>query len=159
MSHVPYPQDGVVLTSIELASLTGFDRRHIPRKAAKDEIPDARPTKSGHWEFPVTQNLRAWICFYRVRHSLLRRVRSYKDKTLRAWGPDWKTALATYEVLRLPPMRVCTAMCGTLGTFRLGPECTWEAVEAVVLTLGWIYDPKGRAGLLRELSSGSLNQN
>src|SRR5437016_3906907 len=131
MSHV----SNGVLTSIELAGLTGFDRRHIPRKAARGEIPDARRTKSGcRWEFPTTHNLRAWICFYRVRHSLLRRVRSYKDEeTLRAWGTNWKTALATYAVLKRSIWD--KADCGDLGTFQLGPECTWEAVEAVVLKL------------------------
>src|SRR5258707_14616549 len=98
MSHVPEN----VLTSIELADQAAFDRRHIPRKAAKGEIPGARRTKTGrHWEFPVTHRLRAWISFYRVRHFLLRKVRSFKEeRTLRDWGTNWKIALATYQVLR-----------------------------------------------------------
>ena len=140
MSHVTYPENGV-FSSKELAGLTGFNRRHIPRKAAKGEIPDARRTKSGcRWEFPTTHNLRAWICFYRVRRSLLRRVRSYEDeKVLRAWGTDWKTALATYEALTMPSWRLSIA-CGELGTFQLGPECTWEGVEAIVLKIGLVFD-------------------
>lgn len=130
MSHVP----NGVLTTIELARLTGFDRRHVPRKAAKGEIPGARRTKSGrHWEFPATHNLRAWICFYRVRHSLLRRVRSYKEEeTLRAWGTNWKVALANYEFLGM-----------SAGILRLGEAGTWEALEAFVLRIGVIIREDG----------------
>jgi hypothetical protein len=125
-----------VLTSIDLADQAGFDRRHIPRKAAKGEIPDARRTKTGrHWEFPVTDGLRAWISFYRVRHFLLRKMRSFnEERTLRDWGTNWKIALATYQALRAFPD-------GVVEKFKLGKECTWEALEFVVLNLGWIVDP------------------
>jgi hypothetical protein len=127
MSHVPKG----VLTSQELADVAGFDRRHIPRKAAKGEIPDARRTKNGcHWEFPVTHSLRGWICFYRVRHSLLRKQRSWgEDQTLKAWGTNWRYALQTFDFLRTCPAGM-NADCGNLRVFSLGPDTTWEAVEA-----------------------------
>ncbi len=141
MSHVTYPRREV-LSSIELANVTGFDRRHIPRKAARGEIPDARRTKSGcHWEFPMTHNLRAWICFYRVRHSLLRERRSWgEDQTLKAWGTKWRYVLETFDWLKAWPR-------GQLGVFPLGPDTTWETVEAA-----------GKSGFIpredwRELSS------
>ena len=125
MSHVTYPRREL-LSSTELANVTGFDRRHIPRKAARGEIPDARRTKSGcHWEFPMTHNLRAWICFYRVRHSLLRKRRSWgEDQTLKAWGTKWRYALETFDFFKAWPRGVYH------GVFSHGPETNWEAVEA-----------------------------
>jgi len=132
MSHVP----AQALSTKQLADLSGFERRHIPRKAAKVEIPDARRSKTGrHWEFPVTQNLRAWICFYRVRHALLRKDRSAaEDQTLRDWGTDWKYALETFDYLKAwPPGSVD---CGDLGVFQLGANTTWQSVEAIVLKGG-----------------------
>jgi hypothetical protein len=81
----------------------------------------------------MTHNLRAWICFYRVRNSLLRKRRSWsEDQTLKAWGTKWRYALETFDMFKaLPPRFV--ADCGSLGAFSLGPDTTWEAVEAVVL--------------------------
>ena len=147
MSHVTYPQNGV-LSSEDLARLTGFDRRHIPRKAANREIPDARRTKGGHWEFPVTENLRAWICFYRVRHALLRKNRSSaEDETLKYWGTDWSYALETFDYLNawLPG----SIDCGDEGVFKIGPNTTWETVEAVALK-SWFIPQRGwRAGYAR----------
>jgi hypothetical protein len=150
MSHVPTQ----VLSSRELADLSGFERRHIPRKAAKGEIPDARRTKGGrHWEFPMTQNLRAWICFYRVRHILLRKDRSaMKDQTLRAWGTDWKYALETFDYLKAAPSG--SVDCGDLGVFRLGERTTWESVEAIVLKHG-LMPRKGWRSVQGDRSSDS----
>jgi hypothetical protein len=46
----------------------------------------------------MTHNLRAWICFYRVRHSLLRKRRSWgEDQTLKDWGTKWRYALETFD--------------------------------------------------------------
>ncbi|MBA3353876.1 MAG: hypothetical protein H0U23_15895 [Blastocatellia bacterium] len=138
-----------LLSSTELARLTGFDRRHIPRKAEKGKIPDARRTKSGRWEFPMTENLRAWICFYRVRHALLRKVRSSKEEqTLRDWGTNWKTALATYKFFAMPFFEIFGFNCGPLGIIQLGRNCTWEEVEAVVLSVGLMPDKDRRSDLI-----------
>jgi len=145
MSHVTYPRREL-LSSIELSNVTGFDRRHIPRKAARGEIPDARRTKGGcHWEFPMTHNLRAWICFYRLRHSLLRKRRSWpEDQTLKAWGTKWRYALETFDFFKTGPHGL-VADCEELGVFSLGPDTTWEAVEAAVLKLGIIPREDWRA--------------
>ncbi len=145
MSHVP----NEVLTSTELALLSGFDRRHIPRKAKKGEIPDARLTKSGRrWEFPMTENLRAWICFYRVRHALLRKTLSFRDdQILREWGTDWQIALATHRFLTGPPSWFDDS--GPLGTFRSGKHSIWDAVEAAVLGFGLMPDKKYRSELIK----------
>jgi hypothetical protein len=132
MSHVTYPDDGM-LSSKDLALLTGFDRRHIPRKAEKGEIPGAQRTKGGHWIFPVTHELRGWICFFRVRRSLLRNPPSRIGKQmLKDWGTEWRYALqAYYFCLRWPHGMVVD--CGDLGVLALGVNTTWETVEAVVV--------------------------
>jgi hypothetical protein len=134
MSHVTYPQNGV-LSSEYLARLTGFNRRHIPRKAERGEIPGAQRTKGGHWEFPATHELRGWICFFRVRHSLLRKRRSWiENQRLKDWGTDWTYALETFDYLKAwPPGSVD---CGYLGVFQLGATTTWQSVEAIVLKAG-----------------------
>jgi hypothetical protein len=104
----------------------------------------------------MTHKLRAWISFYRVRHSLLRKLRSFKEeRILRDWGTNWKIALATYRLLRRLPDRVVRANCGDLGKFTLGKGCTWEALEAVVLKLGLFVDEDAwvkSTGSLKKLS-------
>jgi hypothetical protein len=126
---------GANLSSLELAELSGFSRRQIPRKADRSQIPAAAKTAGGHWKFRVTHNLRAWICFYRVRNTLLRKQRSYRENEIfKGWGTEWEYALEAFDFLRC--FRGFTAECGKFGVFQLGPDVTWEAVEAVVLELG-----------------------
>lgn len=130
-------QHFVVLTSSELAERAGFNRCSISIMASKGKIPGARRTVSGkHWQFPLTENLAAWICFYRVRHALLQKPRWGRVKeVLQAWGTDWKYALETYDFLKsLPPSFSCD--CGSLGEHQLGQTITWEAVEAIILMIG-----------------------
>ena len=147
MSHVTF---GAALSSPELAKLSDFaNRRHIPRKAAKGEIPNAERTPGGHWRFRVTHNLRGWICFYRVRHTLLRKQRSWgEERTLRDWGTDWKYALETFDFFKAWP--VPAIFQGGSGTHRLGAYTTWEAVEAMAIAG---YMP--RAGWRKELERKS----
>src|SRR5437879_6406088 len=102
MSHVTFGRQ--IIGSQELALLSGFDRRHIPRKAQMGEIPNAERTRGRHWKFCVTDNLQAWICFYRVRHTLLGKERSPSEsKTLKFWGTDWKYARETLDFLKRLP--------------------------------------------------------
>ena len=130
MSHVSF---GGLLSSAELAKASGFHRRHIPRKAEKGEIPNAEQTPGGHWKFSVTRDLRAWICFYRVRHALLRKKRSHREnEILKDWGTKWQYALETFDFFKAWPGGAIVD-CGDLGPLAIGPQTTWEVVEAVVL--------------------------
>ncbi len=137
-------QHFVVLASSELAEMAGFNRCRIPMKASKGEIPDARRTATGkHWRFPLTENLSAWICFYRVRHALLKKPRWGRVKEiLQGWGTDWKFAVETHDFLKSSPRVICN--CGSLGTYQLGQTITWKAVEAIVLVLGVMPGPNWR---------------
>ena len=151
-------QHFVVLTSSELAERADFNRCHISRMASKGEIPDARRTDSGkHWQFPLTENLSAWICFYRVRHALLKKPRWGRVKEiLQAWGTDWKFAVETHDFLKsLPRMIGCD--CGSLGKYQLGQTITWKAVEAIVLVLGFMPGPNWREA--DSLVSGTAKEN
>jgi hypothetical protein len=130
MSHVTF---GAFLSSPQLAKSSGFDRRHIPRKAEKGEIPGAEQTPGGHWKFHLTHDLRAWICFYRVRHALLCKKRSQREtEALKDWGTKWRYALETYDWFKAWPDGAIVD-CGALKNLRLGPQTTWETVETVVL--------------------------
>ena len=130
MPHVP---NNGVLSSARLAALSLFDRRSISRKAEKGDIPDARPTPTRcQWEFPVTHRLSAWICFYQVRHTLLRkRPKSPREREiLKAWGTDWRYALKAFDFAKLfPSGGVVESPDGQ--NLPLGPNTTWKAVEAL----------------------------
>jgi hypothetical protein len=54
---------------------------------------------------------------------------------LKCWGTKWQYALETFDFLKSCPVSFEVG-CGELGVFRLGPNITWEAVEAVVLKVG-----------------------
>jgi hypothetical protein len=125
-----------VLSSDELAQRTGFTRRHIPRLAGRRKIPDARLSPSGaQWEFPVTASLQAWICFYRVRHRLLRKVRSFREtEILKAVGNRWEVAVFTLNWLQAPIFTLASISSPFTGAeMALGPDCSWDAVEAAML--------------------------
>lgn len=148
---------GAVLASQELAKLTGFTARQIPRKAEKNEIPNAERTPGGHWKFRVTKSLRGWICFYRVRHTLLRkRDRSLRElQILTHWGTKWEYAVEAYDFFKEFP-NYGTADCEEFGEFQFGSQITWEAVEAIVLKIGLMPRRDWRAYGIPEQGSQTL---